>query len=81
MMAAVRLGAVHVLVFGGFAAKELSVRINDCKPKLVICFVVCFIFNLQQTEYDRYCKEPLLPLCYTFPGCSANQVLHFVRHR
>ena len=34
MLATVRIGAVHVVVFGGFAAKELSVRIDHCKPTL-----------------------------------------------
>ena len=33
MLATVRLGAIHVVVFGGFASKELSVRIDHCKPK------------------------------------------------
>ncbi|XP_039250065.2 acyl-CoA synthetase short-chain family member 3, mitochondrial-like [Styela clava] len=37
MMATVRLGGIHVVVFGGFAGKELSVRINSCKPKVIIC--------------------------------------------
>uniref|UniRef100_H2ZN28 Acyl-CoA synthetase short-chain family member 3, mitochondrial n=1 Tax=Ciona savignyi TaxID=51511 RepID=H2ZN28_CIOSA len=36
MQAAIRLGGIHVVVFGGFAAKELSVRIDNCKPKVVI---------------------------------------------
>ncbi|XP_076804951.1 acyl-CoA synthetase short-chain family member 3, mitochondrial-like isoform X1 [Clavelina lepadiformis] len=36
MLAAVRIGAVHVVVFGGFAAKELSVRMDNCKPKVII---------------------------------------------
>lgn len=36
MLACARLGAVHSVVFGGFAAEELSVRINDCTPKLII---------------------------------------------
>jgi len=36
MLACARLGAVHSVVFGGFAASELAVRINDCKPKAVI---------------------------------------------
>ena len=31
-----RIGAVHSVVFGGFAAKELAVRIDDCSPKLII---------------------------------------------
>mmetsp|Transcript_2191 Transcript_2191/g.1556 ORF Transcript_2191/g.1556 Transcript_2191/m.1556 type:complete len:710 (+) Transcript_2191:34-2163(+) len=36
MLACARLGAVHCVVFGGFAANELAVRINDCRPKVVI---------------------------------------------
>ena len=32
MQATVRLGALHVVVFGGFSSKELSVRIEHCKP-------------------------------------------------
>lgn len=36
MLATARLGAIHSVVFGGFAASELTTRINDCTPKLVI---------------------------------------------
>lgn len=36
MLACARLGAVHSVVFGGFAANELAVRIDDCTPKAVI---------------------------------------------
>ncbi|SMX32110.1 propionate-CoA ligase PrpE [Actibacterium lipolyticum] len=36
MLACARLGAVHSVVFGGFAAHELAVRIDDCKPKCII---------------------------------------------
>ncbi|MFZ1773307.1 MAG: propionyl-CoA synthetase [Rhizobiaceae bacterium] len=36
MLACARLGAVHSVVFGGFAAKELATRIDDAKPKLII---------------------------------------------
>jgi propionyl-CoA synthetase len=36
MLACSRLGAVHSVVFGGFAAKELATRINDAKPKLIL---------------------------------------------
>ncbi|MGA7270649.1 MAG: propionyl-CoA synthetase [Acidimicrobiia bacterium] len=36
MLACARLGAVHSVVFGGFAAQELAVRIDDCLPKLVV---------------------------------------------
>ena len=36
MLAAARLGAVHSVVFGGFAANELATRIDDAKPKVMI---------------------------------------------
>ena len=36
MLACSRIGAIHSLVFGGFAAPELANRINDCKQKLII---------------------------------------------
>lgn len=36
MLACARIGAVHSVVFGGFAPHELAVRIDDIKPKLVV---------------------------------------------
>ena len=36
MLACARLGAVHSVVFGGFAAEELAVRIDDAAPKVII---------------------------------------------
>ncbi|TVS04085.1 MAG: propionyl-CoA synthetase [Rhodobacteraceae bacterium] len=36
MLACARLGAIHSVVFGGFAANELAVRIDDAKPKCII---------------------------------------------
>jgi propionyl-CoA synthetase len=36
MLACARLGAVHSVVFGGFAAHELAIRIDDARPKLVL---------------------------------------------
>ena len=36
MLACARIGAIHSVVFGGFAAPELAKRINDAKPKLVV---------------------------------------------
>jgi len=36
MLACARLGAIHSVVFGGFAAPELATRIDDAKPKLVL---------------------------------------------
>lgn len=36
MLACARLGVTHSVVFGGFAPKELAIRIDDCKPKAII---------------------------------------------
>jgi propionyl-CoA synthetase len=36
MLACARIGAVHSVVFGGFAPNELATRINDAKPKLIL---------------------------------------------
>jgi propionyl-CoA synthetase len=36
MLACARIGAIHSVVFGGFAAHELAVRLDDCTPKAII---------------------------------------------
>ncbi len=36
MLACARIGAIHSVVFGGFAPKELATRLEDCKPKLIL---------------------------------------------
>ena len=37
MLACARIGAVHSVVFGGFAPHELAVRIDDAQPRVVVC--------------------------------------------
>src|SRR5436309_3776629 len=54
MLACARLGAVHSVVFGGFAANELATRIADAKPKLIVC-ASCGIEPGRLVEY-----KPLL---------------------
>ena len=54
MLACARLGAVHSVVFGGFAAPELATRIDDARPKVVLA-ASCGI------EFDRVIPyKPLL---------------------
>src|SRR5690348_2434920 len=36
MLACARIGAIHSVVFGGFASHELATRIDDAKPKLIL---------------------------------------------
>jgi len=37
MLACARLGAIHSVVFGGFAPHELAVRIDDAQPRVIVC--------------------------------------------
>ena len=36
MLACARIGAIHSVVFGGFAANELAVRLDDAAPKAIL---------------------------------------------
>jgi len=54
MLACARLGAVHSVVFGGFASNELAIRIDDAKPKVIIS-ASCGIEGKKTIEY-----KPLL---------------------
>lgn len=54
MLACARLGAVHSVVFGGFAAKELAVRIDDATPAVIVS-ASCGIEGTRVIEY-----KPLL---------------------
>ena len=50
MMACARLGAIHSVVFGGFAANELASRIEDCRPRLIVT-ASCGIEPTRIVEY------------------------------
>jgi propionyl-CoA synthetase len=54
MLASARIGAVHSVVFGGFAAKELAVRIDDAAPTVIVS-ASCGIEGKRVIEY-----KPLL---------------------
>jgi propionyl-CoA synthetase len=54
MLACARIGAIHSVVFGGFAAKELAVRIDDAKPTVIVS-ASCGIEGKRVIEY-----KPLL---------------------
>jgi propionyl-CoA synthetase len=56
MLASARIGAVHSVVFGGFAAKELATRIDDAEPKVILT-ASCGIEPGRIVEY-----KPLLDL-------------------
>ncbi|WP_326957669.1 propionyl-CoA synthetase [Amycolatopsis sp. NBC_01286] len=50
MLACARIGAVHSVVFGGFAPKELAARIEDAKPKVILA-ASCGIEPTRVVEY------------------------------
>ncbi len=58
MLACARIGAVHSVVFGGFAANELATRINDAKPKVIVS-ASCGIEIKRIIEYKPLLDEAI----------------------
>ena len=69
MLACARIGAIHSVVFGGFAPHELAVRIDDARPKVLIC-------ASGGMEFDR--AIPYLPLVAEALGKARHQPVHVV---
>jgi len=58
MLACARLGAIHSVVFGGFAPNELAIRIDDAKPKVLVT-ASCGIEFTNVIEYKPLVDEAL----------------------
>ncbi|WP_419913853.1 propionyl-CoA synthetase [Hoeflea sp.] len=58
MLASARLGAVHSVVFGGFAANELATRIDDATPKMIVS-ASCGIEPGRVVEYKPLLDEAI----------------------
>ena len=58
VLACARIGAIHTVVFGGFAARELAVRINDCSPKVIVS-ASCGIEPGRVVEYQPLVSEAI----------------------
>ena len=58
MLACARIGAIHSVVFGGFSANELAVRIDDAKPKLIVT-ASCGIEINRVIEYKPMVDEAI----------------------
>jgi len=79
MLACARIGAIHSVVFGGFAAKELATRIDDAKPKVIVS-ASCGIEGSRVIEYKPLLDEsieiakhkPTGTLIYQRPQVSAS---------
>ena len=56
MLACARIGAVHSVVFGGFAAQEVATRIDQAKPRLILC-ASCGLEPGRVVEYVPILRE------------------------
>ncbi|PCI52239.1 MAG: propionyl-CoA synthetase [Moraxellaceae bacterium] len=75
MLACARIGAVHCVVFGGFAAKELALRIDDAQPNVIIS-ASCGI------EVDRIIPyKPLLDSAIQQANCPPEHCIIFQREQ
>lgn len=69
MLACARLGAIHSVVFGGFAARELALRIDDAEPKLLLT-ASCGI------EFDKVISyKPLVDEALTIANHKVERVV------
>ena len=73
MLACARIGAIHSVVFGGFASNELAKRIDDAKPKVIIS-ASCGIEPGRIVEY-----KPLLDNAIRMSNSKPNHCIIFQR--
>jgi propionyl-CoA synthetase len=72
MLATARIGAIHSVVFGGFAAHELATRIDDAKPKLLVC-ASCGIEAGRVVTYKNLVDEALAQAAFKPQACLVLQ--------
>jgi propionyl-CoA synthetase len=68
MLACARIGAVHSVVFGGFAPKELATRIDDAKPKLILS-ASCGVEAQRVVPYKPLLDEAIKMAQHKVPAC------------
>lgn len=68
MLACARLGAVHSVVFGGFAAHELAKRIDDAQPKLILA-ASCGLEPGGVVQYKTLLDSALAMAAHAVPRC------------
>ena len=72
MLACARIGAIHSVVFGGFAAKELATRIDDAKPKVILS-ASCGIEGARVIPYKPLLDEAISLAKHKPPTCMILQ--------
>ena len=75
MLACARLGAVHSVVFGGFAAHELAARIDDARPAVVVS-ASCGVEPTRTIEYKPMLDAALEMAEHKPAGCVILQRAH-----
>jgi propionyl-CoA synthetase len=75
MLACARIGAVHSVVFGGFAPRELAARIDDAQPKVVVS-ASCGIEGSRVVEYKPLLDEALERATHKVGDCVIVQRPH-----
>jgi propionyl-CoA synthetase len=68
MLACARIGAVHSVVFGGFAARELATRIDDAKPKVILS-ASCGLEPGRVVPYKPLLDEAIALAAHKPPAC------------
>ena len=68
MLACARLGAVHSVVFGGFASHELATRIDDARPTVIVS-ASCGIEPARVVEYKPMLDHALQRATHQPPAC------------
>jgi acyl-coenzyme A synthetase/AMP-(fatty) acid ligase len=74
MLACARLGAIHSVVFGGFAANELAIRIEDAQPKYLLTASAGMEVN-RAIDYMKIVNEALHQSSHQPQGCIVYQRL------
>lgn len=72
MLACARLGVIHSVVFGGFPPHELAVRIEDCRPKLLIT-ASCGIDGKKLIQYKDMVNDALSQCQHKVDHCIVLQ--------
>ena len=74
MLACARIGVIHSVVFGGFAPHELAIRIDDCKPKVILT-------ASSGIEIDRIIPyKPFVDEAIKLSKHKPNRVIVYQRH-
>jgi propionyl-CoA synthetase len=81
MLACARIGAIHSVVFGGFAAHELATRIDDAKPKVIVAASCGVEVNrvipykpLLDAAIDEASAKPTSCVVLQRPACRAEMI-------